>query len=176
MQHNKLEHIPEGLPHGLQDLRLDHNAITSVLPGFLRGMNDLKALHLHYNAIQDLGDTVESLASLGFLDLRGNQLSEIPKNLPPKLSQLYLDHNHISSVPVDFVKKRPELRFMRLSHNRLTDAGIPPNTFNVSTLMELDLSYNKLEKIPTVSTRLQVLYLQANCIKGTRNTLQGHIK
>ncbi|GAA6106851.1 fibromodulin [Tachysurus ichikawai] len=165
LQHNKLEYIPEGLPHSLQNLRLDHNAITSVPPGSLRGLNSLTALRLHYNTIQDLGGAVEPLVSLSFLDLRGNQLSKVPEQLPAKLSQLYLDHNHISSVPVEFVKKRPELRFMRLSHNRLTDAGIPPNTFNVSTLMELDLSHNKLEKIPTISTSLQNLYLHANHIK-----------
>ncbi|KAF7695023.1 fibromodulin [Silurus meridionalis] len=165
LQHNKLEQVPEGLPHSLQDLRLDHNAITTVPPGSLRGINNLTALRLHYNAIQELGGAVESLASLSFLDLRGNQLSKVPKQLPTKLSQLYLDNNLISSVPVDFVKKRPELRFMRLSHNRLTDAGVPPNTFNVSTLTELDLSHNKLEKIPAISTSLQNLYLQANRIK-----------
>ncbi|TSL97321.1 Fibromodulin [Bagarius yarrelli] len=165
LQHNKLEHIPEGLPYSLQDLRLDHNAITSVPPGSLRGMKSLTALRLHYNAIKELGMAVEPLASLSFLDVRGNQLSKIPESLPPKLNQLYLDHNQISSVPMDFVKKCPELHFMRLSHNRLTDAGIPPNTFNVSTLMELDLSHNKLEKIPAISTSLQNLYLQANRIK-----------
>lgn len=32
--------------------------------------------------------------------------------------------------------------------------------------MELDLSFNKLERIPSVSTTLQYLYLQANQIKG----------
>lgn len=168
MQHNKLEHIPEGLPHSLKDLRLDHNAITSMSPGSLQGMNGLTALRLHYNSIQELGSAVEPLASLSFLDLRGNELSKVPKHLPLKLSQLYLDHNHITSVPDDFVKKRPQLRFIRLSHNRLMDAGIPPNTFNVSTLMELDLSHNKLEKIPSISTSLQNLYLQANRIRGTK--------
>lgn len=168
LQHNKLEYVPEGLPHSLQDLRLDHNVITSVPPGSLRGMNGLTALRLHYNSVQDLGGAVEPLASLSFLDVRGNQLSNVPDHLPPTLSQLYLDHNHISSVPVDFVRKRPQLRFLRLSHNRLTDSGIPPNTFNVSTLLELDLSHNKLEKIPAISTSLQNLYLQANRIKGTK--------
>lgn len=139
-------------------------------PGSLRGLNSLSSLRLHSNTIQDLGSAVEPLASLSFLDLRGNQLAEVPKHLPPNLSQLYLDNNHISSVPVDFVKKQPQLRFMRLSHNRLTDVGIPPNTFNVSTLLELDLSHNKLEKIPAVSTSLQNLYLQANRIKGTSHS------
>lgn len=45
----------------------------------------------------------------------------------------------------------PKLQFVRLAHNKLTDRGIPPNTFNVSSLVELDLSHNKLEKIPTIS-------------------------
>lgn len=135
-------------------------------------MKRLAALRLHCNAIQDLGMAVEPLATLSFLDLRRNQLSIIPAHLPATLNQLYLDHNHISSVPVDFVTKCPELRFIRLSHNRLTDAGIPPNTFNVSTLLELDLSHNRLERIPAISTSLQNLYLQANRIKGTISTLQ----
>lgn len=38
--------------------------------------------------------------------------------------------------------------------------------FNVSGLVELDLSFNKLERIPSVSTTLQYLYLQVNQIKG----------
>lgn len=59
-----------------------------------------------------------------------------------------------------------QLQYVRMAHNQLTDKGIPPNTFNVTGLVELDLSFNKLERIPIVSTTLQHLYLQANQIKG----------
>ncbi|XP_072537159.1 fibromodulin [Salminus brasiliensis] len=165
LYHNKLDHIPQGLPLSLQDLRMNHNNISSIPADSLRGMTNLTALRLQSNAIEDLGGALESLQSLTYLDLRGNLLNKIPERLPSKLNQLYLEHNRISSIPVDFLQKHPELRFVRLSHNQLTDNGIPPNAFNVSTLMELDLSYNKLEKIPTISTNLMNLYLQANHIK-----------
>ncbi|KAL7884273.1 hypothetical protein AOLI_G00070430 [Acnodon oligacanthus] len=165
LHHNKLDRLPEGLPRSLQDLRMNYNNISSIPADSFRGMTKLTALRLQSNAIEDLGGALESLQSLTFLDLRGNQLTKIPERLPLNLSQLYLEHNRISTVPVDFLQNRPELRFVRLSHNQLTDSGIPPNTFNVSTLMELDLSYNKLEKIPTISTNLMNLYLQANHIK-----------
>ena len=52
-----------------------------------------------------------------------------------------------------------------MGHNQITDKGIPPNTFNVTGLVELDLSYNKLERIPPVSATLEHLYLQAKQIK-----------
>lgn len=56
-----------------------------------------------------------------------------------------------------------------MGHNQLTDKGIPPNTFNVTGLVELDLSFNQLERIPPVSQTLEHLYLQANHIKGVCN-------
>lgn len=166
LHHNKLNRIPEGLPHSLQDLRMNHNNISTVPANSFQGMTNLTALRLETNGIKDLGNALESLKSLTFLDLRGNQLTKIPEHLPSKLSQLYLEHNRISAIPTDFLRNKPELRFVRLSHNLLTDSGIPLNVFNVSTLIELDLAHNKLEKIPTISINLMNLYLQANHIKG----------
>ncbi|XP_051950205.1 fibromodulin-like [Xyrauchen texanus] len=165
LHNNNLSLVPQGLPRSLSDLHMNHNNISVVPAHSFRGMSNLTALHLQMNAIENLGSALEGLLSLTLLDMRANRLKKIPESLPPKLTQLYLEYNLISSIPADFLSHRPELRFVRLSHNQLTNGGIPANAFNVSTLVELDLSFNKLERIPTISTNLENLYLQANKIK-----------
>lgn len=92
--------------------------------------------------------------------------SQVPEALPEHLHQLYLESNSIDALPESFLGGFTQLQYVRIAHNQLTDKGIPANTFNVTGLVELDLSFNKLERIPPVSTTLQHLYLQANQIKG----------
>lgn len=91
---------------------------------------------------------------------------QVPEALPEHLHQLYIESNAIDSLPESFLSRLTQLQYVRMAHNQLTDKGIPPHTFNVTGLVELDLSYNKLERIPQVSSTLQHLYLQANQIKG----------
>lgn len=91
---------------------------------------------------------------------------QVPEALPEHLHQLYMESNSIDSLPESFLSRLTQLQYVRMAHNQLTDKGIPPHTFNVTGLVELDLSYNKLERIPPVSSTLQHLYLQANQIKG----------
>ncbi len=43
---------------------------------------------------------------------------------------------------------------------------LDPGAFNLTSLIELDLSYNQLIAIPTVPTTLQYLYLEVNHIQG----------
>lgn len=92
--------------------------------------------------------------------------SQVPEALPEHLHQLYPESNSIDALPESFLGGFTQLQYIRIAHNQLTDKGIPANTFNVTGLVELDLSFNKLERIPPVSTTLQHLYLQANQIKG----------
>lgn len=163
---NNLTEVPSNLPHSLRDLRLNNNKIDKVSTNAFEGMENLTSLLLNHNAIQDMGSSLKSLKSLTLLDVTRNQLKKIPDGLPATLHQLYLGFNSIDAIPGNFFTHFTSLQYVRLSHNALTDKGIPSNTFNVSGLIELDLSYNKLERIPTVSTSLEHLYLQANQIKG----------
>lgn len=163
---NNLTEVPSNLPHSLRDLRLNHNKINKVSPNAFEGMENLTTLLLNHNAIQDLGSTLKGLKSLTLLDVSRNQLKKIPDGLPAMLHQLYLSFNSIDAIPGNFFNHFTNLQFVRFSNNALTDKGIPSNIFNVSGLVELDLSYNNLERIPTVSTSLEHLYLQDNQIKG----------
>lgn len=165
MDHNQLTRLPLNLPKSIKDLRVSHNKISKIQASSFEGMTNLTKLHLHANAIEEVMGALKGLKSLNMLDMRKNQLKKIPENLPESLHQLYLDFNSIESVPANFFTSNPKLQFVRLAHNKLTDGGLPPNTFNVTTLVELDLSHNKLERIPLVSKSLENLYLQANKIK-----------
>nr|XP_057911148.1 fibromodulin a [Doryrhamphus excisus]XP_057911149.1 fibromodulin a [Doryrhamphus excisus]XP_057911150.1 fibromodulin a [Doryrhamphus excisus]XP_057911151.1 fibromodulin a [Doryrhamphus excisus]XP_057911152.1 fibromodulin a [Doryrhamphus excisus] len=165
LQHNNLTSIPSNLPRTLRDLRINHNSIEKVTPSDLEGMDNLTILHLHDNAITDLGASLKSLSSLTLLDISNNKLTKVPEALPEHLHQLYLDSNSIASLSEGFLSSLAQLQYLRMAHNQLTDKGIPSNTFNVTGLVELDLSFNKLERIPPISTNLQHLYLQANQIK-----------
>ncbi|KAM3877894.1 fibromodulin a [Diretmus argenteus] len=165
LQHNNLTRIPPNLPRSLRDLRINHNHIDKVAPADLEGMDNLTILYLNDNAVTDMETSLKGLTSLTLLDISGNKLNKVPEALPEHLHQLYLEANSIDSLPEGFLGRFTQLQYVRMSHNQLTDRGIPPNTFNVTGLVELDLSFNKLERIPPVSTTLQHLYLQANQIK-----------
>ncbi|XP_070696348.1 fibromodulin [Pempheris klunzingeri] len=165
LDHNELTRMPPNLPKSVMDLRLGHNKISKIQSNSFEGMANLTILQLQANVIEDVGGVFKGLKSLSMLDMRKNKLRKIPDNLPQRLQQLYLEFNNIESVPAGFLTMYPKLQFVRLAHNKLTDKGLPSNVFNISTLVELDLSFNKLEKIPVVSRNLENLYLQANKIK-----------
>ncbi|XP_033825793.1 fibromodulin [Periophthalmus magnuspinnatus] len=165
LNHNELTHIPANLPKSITDLRLGHNKISKISSNSFEGMVDLTNLQLQANEIETVGSAFKGLKSLSRLDIRKNKLKKIPDNLPERLQQLYLEFNHIDNVPPGFLTKTPKLQFVRLAHNKLTDKGLPANVFNISTLIELDLSHNKLERIPIVNKHLENFYLQANQIK-----------
>lgn len=106
------------------------------------------------------------LLSLTLLELSGNLLSSVPTPLPPSIQQLYLSNNSLSQLSDDSFFGLSGLKYLRLSRCGLQSSGLRPQTFNLSSLVELDLSYNKLTAVPTVPTSLQYLYLEANEIKG----------
>lgn len=176
LDHNNLTRMPPNLPKSIMDLRLGHNKISKISSNSFEGMVNLTTLQLQANAIEDVGGAFKGLKSLALLDMRKNKLRKIPDNLPERLQQLYLEFNNIESVPTGFLTKFPKLQFIRLAHNKLTDKGLPSSVFNISTLVELDLSFNKLERIPVVNRNLENLYLQANKIKGMETSwlLQIH--
>ncbi|XP_033481952.2 lumican isoform X1 [Epinephelus lanceolatus] len=164
--HNHLKSVPSALPAGLKQLRLAHNQIRSISPGAFQNLHNLTLLLLQGNRLQTIteGD-LKGLVSLNLLDLSGNSLSSVPKHLPPSVQQLYLSNNTFSELDEDSFVGFLSLKYLHLSHCGLQSSGVHLQVFNFSSLVELDLSYNKLTTIPTVPTTLQYLYLEANQIQ-----------
>lgn len=110
------------------------------------------------------------LSSLNMLDLSRNMFTAVPSHLPSSIQQLYLSNNSLLALNRGSFESLLNLKFLRLSHCGLQSHSVHAQVFNLSSLVELDLSYNKLTAIPIVPTTLQYLYMEANEIQGEVNT------
>ncbi|RXM92671.1 Lumican [Acipenser ruthenus] len=168
INYNNLTDIPGPLPDGLKQLRLAHNKIGKISPNAFENLKNLTLLLLHGNQLKTIGEAdFKGLQSIILLDLSHNKLIEFPKNLPPSIQQLYVSNNSLASLPQDCLMGFDRLQYLRISHNKLVNQGLPADVFNVPSIVELDLSYNQLSSIPPVHQALQYLYLEANHIQGT---------
>ncbi|XP_032369199.1 lumican isoform X1 [Etheostoma spectabile] len=166
VNHNHLRSVPTALPAGLKQLRLAHNQISSIGPRAFQNLHNLTQLLLQGNRLQTIAEgDLKGLVSLNLLELSGNLFSSVPRHLPLSVQQLYMSKNTLSGLDENSFVRFLHLKYLRLSHCGLESSGIHLQVFNISSLVELDLSYNKLTTIPTVPTTLQYLYLEANEIQ-----------
>uniref|UniRef100_A0A4W4GMP2 LRRNT domain-containing protein n=1 Tax=Electrophorus electricus TaxID=8005 RepID=A0A4W4GMP2_ELEEL len=165
INHNNLTEVPAGLPSTLRQLRLAYNHIEKISSGTFQNLTNLNLLLLQGNQLKTLGENdFKGLSILNLMDLSHNHLDTFPKHLPPSVQQLYLSGNVLTGMSSDSLQGFSGLHYLRLNHNQLKSEVLHPSTFNVTSLVELDLSYNQLTQIPVVPTTLQYLYLEVNNI------------
>lgn len=166
--YNKLSKLPSLSSKSLDEMKFIGNQLTTLPSGILSGMENLTTIHLSKNKLtsESVAGAFKGLKSLMLLDLSENKLKKLPAGVPASLLMLYADNNDIESIPNGYLAKLPELQYLRISHNKLTDSGIPAGVFNVTSLLELDLSFNKLKSIPEINEALEHLYLQVNQINS----------
>ena len=91
----------------------------------------------------------------------------MPRHLPATVQQLYLSNNSLAELGEDSFAGFQGLKYLRLGRCGLRSPTLHPGVFsNLSSLVEMDLSYNKLTSVPAVPTTLQYMYLEANQIQG----------
>ncbi|XP_069571878.1 lumican [Brachyistius frenatus] len=148
----------------LDELKMMHNKLSKFPSGLLTDKENLTSIHLQYNELTSdaIGGAFKGLKKLLSLDVSHNKLKKLPAGVPNSLEILYADYNDIDTIGAGYLNKLPSLQYLRVSHNRLVDSGIPAGVFNVTSLVELDLSFNKLQSIPEINEQLEQLYLQAN--------------
>ncbi|XP_073410379.1 lumican [Dendrobates tinctorius] len=164
---NNLTELVGPLPKTMVELYATNNKISKITPSILEGLENLTVVQLQHNALkgESISGAFKGLKSLLYLDLSYNELSKLPTGLPPSVGFLYFDNNKIGNIPDEYFQGFKALQYLRLSHNDLKDSGVPGNAFNVSTLVELDLSFNSLGKIPAVNEGLENFYLHVNKIQ-----------
>ncbi|KPP76631.1 keratocan-like [Scleropages formosus] len=173
MEDNLLTAIPTPLPPTLEQLRLSKNQISKIPPGAFIGLDHLVLLDLQGNKLQDDSVTEASLKGLTNLvqiNLAKNGLKNMPLGLPPTTTQLFLDGNSIEKIPTDYFKDLPKVAFLRLNRNKLVDGGLPKHIFNLSSILDLQLSHNQLTQVPQIPASLEHLHLNNNQIKSVNGT------
>ncbi|XP_037915556.1 protein slit isoform X1 [Hermetia illucens] len=96
-----------------------------------------------------------------------NKLKEIPKGIPAETSELYLESNEITAIPMDRISHLKSLTRLDLSNNQIT--MLSNYTFaNLTRLSTLIISYNRLQCVQRDALRglknLRVLSLYGNHI------------
>ena len=152
------DHAFDGSKDSLINLRIDGSTLTD-LPNALNVLQALSYCGFRYGKMKNIPAGPELLPNVAFLDLAGNEISDITNIDRFKyslLTRLDLHHNQISDItPIG------ELQYVRTlnlydnkicDHNQVNTALIP----HQDSMQILQLGANCMTKIPDVSTLTQL--------------------
>nr|XP_014354501.1 PREDICTED: toll-like receptor 7 [Latimeria chalumnae] len=183
-----LTKIPKGIPANATNITLSINHIPNVFKTSFSGLEDLKEIDFRCNCMPvKIGpkdqictkrlhvqeDSFRSLKSLKSLYLDGNQLSEIPRGLPPNLALLSLEVNNIYSIRSENLSELSNLESLYLGKNCYFRNPCNVSFFiengafsNMSNLLILSLKADNLTNVPqNLPPSLRQLYLYNNMIQ-----------
>ncbi|XP_072541406.1 toll-like receptor 7 [Salminus brasiliensis] len=183
-----LTKIPFGIPSNATNLTLTINHIPRIQNTSFQGLNNITEIDMRCNCVPikvgpkdhmctqsvtiDNGSFWE-LKSLKSLYLDGNQLSSIPKGLPPNIVLLSLEINSISSILKENLTEIPNIRFLYLGQNCYfrnpcnMSYYVEEDAFlNLDKMTLLSLKSNNLSYVPQrLPSSLKELYLYNNNIQ-----------
>ncbi|KAM4547345.1 transforming growth factor beta activator LRRC32 isoform 1-T1 [Fundulus diaphanus] len=182
----------------LVNLSLDSNSITKIAQNTFSGLSSLRKISLHNNVILEIEDgAFDSLDHLAELDLSKNSITciidfnlynltvlNLSKNSIEffqsaksdrsfKLRSLDLSENKMIYFPL--LPENNVLEFLNISRNHIqtlnsTGSLLNHTTLKFDNLKYLDMSYNKLKRIPDTffanMGSLEVLNVSHNCISS----------
>ncbi|XP_020310269.1 leucine-rich repeat transmembrane protein FLRT2 [Oncorhynchus kisutch] len=126
----------------------NERSLTSVPLGVTEGY---KILYLHNNQINNAGFPWElhNVASVETVYLYGNQLDEFPINLPKNIRVLHLQENNIQTISRAALAQLPRLEELHLDDNSISTVGVEEGAFrDAVSLKLLFLTKNHLSSVP----------------------------
>ncbi|CAO2581685.1 Leucine-rich repeat-containing G-protein coupled receptor 5, partial [Lemmus lemmus] len=192
LQNNQLRQVPsEALQNlrSLQSLHLHNNRIHSLGKKCFDGLHSLETLDLNYNNLDEFPTAIKTLSNLKELGFHSNNIRSIPEKAfvgNPSLITIHFYDNPIQFVGISAFQHLPELRTLTLNGaSQITEFPDLTGTGNLESLtltgakisslpqtvcdqlpnlQVLDLSYNLLEDLPSLSScqKLQKIDLRHN--------------
>jgi Leucine-rich repeat (LRR) protein len=147
-----------------EQLHASHNKIDAINKDLLK-LSCLRVLNLRYNKIksENVPKNLNDLEDLAVLDLSYNELREVPVNVEEAKTILVLNlgHNHIHTIPNYVFINLTDLVYLDLSSNRLET--LPPQLRRLVHLKSLILNDNplmhaQLRQLPALVS-LELLHL-----------------
>ena len=184
---NALAALPEGIFSGLANLEtlwMNGNSLTELPEAVFQDLSRLADLNLGFNSLIALPEGVfDGLSALQTLKLHENSFMELPGGLflelsdpetltpidtrrqPARLDELWLQGNHLRTLPEDVFRGLGNLRALLLNRNSLV--ALPEGVFRgLSHLQVLLLSDNSIASLPEGIfqglSRLEELRLDGN--------------
>lgn len=176
---NLITHIPETLFRkckSLEEVYVRNNRLET-LPSTLGRARKLKKLDVGGNCISSLPE-VSGLKSLEGLWCFGNQLTDLPPGLPgcTSLRILNLDGNRLSALGTaeDGISHLLSLQTLSAADNVIHTIGreLGRSKTLVTTLRELDIRGNRLERVPAALGRLRSLFV-LRVLDGNESLTEG---
>ncbi|KAF9968143.1 cysteinyl-tRNA synthetase [Mortierella alpina] len=148
-------------------LNISHNQRMNLPLDFVQNCSNLREVVMAYNDLDKVPSNVRYITNLQVLDLRGNRIRDLTKARLEDarvLVTLYLQSNRLEAIPDSF-QAFEYLRVLNLSSNNFSK--FPPVLLRITTLEELDMSFNEIADVPDDIgnlSRLRTLLLFGNRI------------
>ncbi|XP_053509117.1 extracellular matrix protein 2 [Ictalurus furcatus] len=181
MDGNLLEHIPPGLPHTLQELKINENNLQEMDEDSFEGLSSLVTLEMEGNILSEVNvnpKLFRPLKQLTYLRLGRNHFRTIPQGLPASLQELHLENNLIEEIPEGAFNQSKNLNIIVLRHNKIDESRIAPFAWlHHRNLESIDLSHNKLHLVPSFLPKSLVhLVLVGNQIERIPGYVFAHME
>lgn len=122
----KISSLPQNFSKTFHTLDLSSNSFTEI-PFVIVQSKNLELLAMVSNHITNIMTVSITKALLNYLDLTGNNIETVPKEitrLSDRLSSLFLGGNQLQTVPAANVVKMRELRILDIRYNRINSSEI----------------------------------------------------
>ncbi|XP_006900788.1 PREDICTED: extracellular matrix protein 2 [Elephantulus edwardii] len=166
----ELTQIPPITAPEITSLQLTGNSITSIPDEAFNGLPNLESLDLSKNSITSSGigpKAFKHLKNLLHLNIDGNNLTQIPSELPSTLEELKINENNLQAINEDSFSDLTQLVALEMEGNSLSETNVNPLTFKpLKSLAYLRLGKNKFRIIPQgLPASIEELYLENNQIE-----------